>query len=189
MSGSQFAMPRHGMHACRNRYHDVVLVVVYDKRFGDWLVVHERLKKAYTPLFRQIVYTGFMLQVRRCSMRETYEGWCCRLHENSAAVGFMPEEVCTCGVEVTHDDCVTPIKPDSKLNCLLQPEFPKEDTWISCQAGRAAEFQYACFGNVMQVCIVTSLPCLRPTQSLELSLAVSRLFGGPAIRKQTCCGR
>ncbi|CAL5222166.1 g4491 [Coccomyxa viridis] len=74
------------------RYHDIVLVVVYDKRFNGWLEVHERLKKAYTPLFRQIVYTGFM----------------------------------------------------------LQPEFPEEDTWISCQAGRGAEFQYACFGNVMQ---------------------------------------
>ncbi len=45
-----------------------MLVVVYDKRFNGWLEVHERLKKAYTPLFRQIVYTGFMLQVRWCSL-------------------------------------------------------------------------------------------------------------------------
>jgi len=41
-----------------------VLVVIYEKAFNGWLEVHERLKKAYTPLFRQIVFTGFMLQVR-----------------------------------------------------------------------------------------------------------------------------
>ena len=63
--GSQLAMPQHRKCACRYRYHDIVLVVVYDKRFGDWLAVHERLKKAYTPLFRQVVYTGFMFQVRQ----------------------------------------------------------------------------------------------------------------------------
>ena len=60
--------PRQRQCACRYRYHDIVLVVVYDKRFNGWLEVHERLKKAYTPLFRQIVYTGFMLQVRWCSL-------------------------------------------------------------------------------------------------------------------------
>ena len=50
------------------------------------------------------------------------------------------------------------VGPDNMLECLVQPEFPKEDTWISCQAGRGAEFQYACFGNVMQVCISPSSP-------------------------------
>ena len=45
-------------------YYDIVLVIVYEKRFSGWLDVHERLKKAYKPLFRQIVFTGFMIQVR-----------------------------------------------------------------------------------------------------------------------------
>ena len=52
-----------------------MLVVVYDKRFNGWLEVHERLKKAYTPLFRQIIYTGFMLQVRCCGSVVINAAW------------------------------------------------------------------------------------------------------------------
>ena len=71
-------MPRHGWCACRYRHHDIVLVVVYDQRYKGWLEVHERLKKAYTPLFRRIVYTGFMLQVRCCILtgQKAYHQWC-----------------------------------------------------------------------------------------------------------------
>ena len=50
---------------------------------------------------------------------------------------------------------------------MAQPNFPKEDTWISCQAGRGAEFQYACFGNVMQVCTLPSFPSLPPREKLQ----------------------
>lgn len=49
---------------CRNRYHDIVLVVVYERAFTGWLEVHALLKKLYAPMFRQIVFTGFLLQVR-----------------------------------------------------------------------------------------------------------------------------
>ena len=49
--------------ACRNRYGDVVLVVMFNVAFPGWLEVHKQVSAAYKPLFRQIVYTGFHLQV------------------------------------------------------------------------------------------------------------------------------
>ena len=53
----------HGLAACRNRYSDVVLVIMFNVAFPGWLEVHKQLRAAYRPLFRQIVYTGFHRQV------------------------------------------------------------------------------------------------------------------------------
>ena len=41
----------------------MVLVIMFNVAFPGWLEVHKQLKAAYTPLFRQIVYTGFHRQV------------------------------------------------------------------------------------------------------------------------------
>ena len=49
--------------ACRNRYSDVVLVIMYNVAFPGWLDVHKQVRAAYRPLFRQIIYTGFHRQV------------------------------------------------------------------------------------------------------------------------------
>ena len=48
---------------CRNRYSDVVLVIMFNVAFPGWLDVHKQISAAYKPLFRQIVYTGFHRQV------------------------------------------------------------------------------------------------------------------------------
>lgn len=60
-------LPTVAAHTCRcvfrNRYGDVVLVVMFNVAFSGWLEVHEQLSAAYKPLFRQIVYTGFHRQV------------------------------------------------------------------------------------------------------------------------------
>ncbi len=49
--------------ACRNRYNDVVLVIMFNMAFPGWLEVQKQLRVAYIPLFRNIVYTGFHHQV------------------------------------------------------------------------------------------------------------------------------
>ena len=65
-----------------------------------------------------------------------------------------------CAGQALHSNHADDLKSILKgWSVLVQPEFPKEDTWISCQAGRGAEFQYACFGNVMQVCILPLISC------------------------------
>ncbi len=53
----------HMLACCRYRYSDVVLVVMFNVAFPGWLEVHKQISAAYKPLFRQIVYTGFHLQV------------------------------------------------------------------------------------------------------------------------------
>ena len=57
------ATPRLCQLACRNRYSDVVLVIMFNVAFPGWLEVQKQLRAAYTPVFRQIVYTGFHRQV------------------------------------------------------------------------------------------------------------------------------
>ena len=78
-------MPRHGRCARRYRYHDIVLVVVYQSAFTGWLEVHDRLRKAYRPLFRQVVFTGETLQL---GDRKAQGQWCCR--EAPSPVGSRP---------------------------------------------------------------------------------------------------
>lgn len=56
-------MHRGGLLLYRNRYGDVVLVVMFNAVFPGWLAVQKQLSQAYTPIFRQIVWTGFHLQV------------------------------------------------------------------------------------------------------------------------------
>ena len=36
---------------------------MFNVAYPGWLGVHKQLRAAYTPLFRQIVYTGFHRQV------------------------------------------------------------------------------------------------------------------------------
>ena len=36
---------------------------MFNVAFPGWLEVHKQIRAAYTPLFRQIVYTGFHRQV------------------------------------------------------------------------------------------------------------------------------
>lgn len=72
-------IPQTCWRACRNRYNNVVLVVMFNVAFPGWLEVQKQLRAAYTPLFRQIVYTGFHRQVNRFKP-DAWSRKCCPVH-------------------------------------------------------------------------------------------------------------
>ena len=136
---------------CRNRYTDVVLVIMFNVAFPGWLEVQKQLRAAYTPLFRQIVYTGFHHQVTCPSMCILV---CFGPAKSGVRLATM-SEACTSASLV----------PSSSLGMTrelwkreplstsphLQEGFPEEDTWVSCDGGHHGFYMYQCFSNVLQV--------------------------------------